>query len=142
MQDAHEPFDAEQPVERRRRIDPSERQLRCNVDAVVLYRGHGLPFRATADGRRKCGIDGHDDIGLPQEHLLERDVDEIAGKARRRLGDVARARELQHFGLQRAARSRRKAVGTASVEDPRPLRFGNRRDPRCDRGERCVDVSR
>ena len=36
MKDAHEPFDAEQPVERRRRIDPAERQLGRDVDAVVL----------------------------------------------------------------------------------------------------------
>jgi hypothetical protein len=97
------------------------------------------PQRIVAHGRGEVGIDRDDDVGIPQQHLLERHHRKAAGAVR---GHVARAEKLDRFHVDRAAEPGFQSTRAAGVVNARP---GGRRDfvhPFFDRRHRLLGIAR
>src|SRR6516162_9873222 len=116
VQDFRKPPQADQPVHRRGEIDPTERQLRGEMHPVRAHGGNRRPGRIARNIRREILVDGDDHIGIPQQHLLDRDVGEPAARA---ACDVLRD-ELDRLHIDRAAEPGLEPARPAGVVDARP----------------------
>src|SRR3954470_8322556 len=67
-------------------------------------------------------VDGDDDVRIPQQHLLDRDIGEAAARA---TGDVARD-QFDRLYVDRAAEPGLEPARPAGVVDARPLLERNR----------------
>ena len=85
-------------------------------------RGDRRPDRIVAHVRREIAVDGDDHIGIPQQHLLDRDVGEPALAFGR---DVLRAEEFDGLDIDRAAEPGLEPARPARVIDARPPALRN-----------------
>ena len=118
IEDLGEPPQPDQPVDRRREVDPAERHLRRQMHPPGAHRRDLRPHRIAAHARGEIAVDGDDDIGIPQQHLLDRDDREPALALGR---DIARAEKLDGLDVDRAAEPGLQPARPARVVDARPL---------------------
>ena len=83
------------------------------------------PGRIVVDLCGEVSVDGDDDVGIPHQHLLDRDVGEAAAGC---AGDVPR-QEFDGLDRDRAAQSGLEAARSARKIDARPLLLGDAGDP-------------
>ncbi len=97
-----QPAQADQPVERRRRIDPAPGQAGCQVDALVRDGAHLVPAGLGRHAVEEAAVQGDHDVGLPGDDLFQRGVGDVAAAAQA-LGHVDGAGALDDLGVDRAA---------------------------------------
>src|SRR5258708_7736132 len=85
-----EPAQPNEPVHRRRFVEPREGRRRREIDTLVAYRLDALPHRAGPDRAIEALVEGDDHFGVPGEDLLGRGGGEVV--AGRPSGGGLRAR--------------------------------------------------
>jgi hypothetical protein len=115
-----EPQEADQPIGRRRVVEPGEREVGHEMNVPRLRRLDLAPYRVGADRGIKAPVDGQDHIGLPGKDLLGGDLDDRARGGVH--GDnVARADKVDDFAADRAGDRRLEATRSACEIDARTL---------------------
>src|SRR4029434_1032202 len=79
VEDTAQPFEADQPVNRRRKIEPGKRLCRRNIEATIANRFDAFPDIFGTRGSEKIRIDGYDNFGVPGQQLFRRHCDDSAG---------------------------------------------------------------
>src|SRR5215471_977963 len=118
IENLRQPPQPDQTIDRGREVDPAERQLWRQVHAARAYRGNFLPERIVTHIGSKIAVDGDDDIGIPQQHLLDRDNCEPALALAR---DIARAKIFDGLDIDRAAEPGLEPARPAGIVDARTL---------------------
>src|SRR5260221_11171996 len=72
-----EPAQPNEPVHRRRFVEPREGRRRREIDTLVAYRLDALPHRAGPDRAIEALVEGDDHFGVPGEDLLGRGGGEV-----------------------------------------------------------------
>src|SRR5262245_8638858 len=106
--------------------------------AARAHGGDRRPGRIAQDRRSKVLIDGDDDVRIPEEHLLDRDIREAAARA---AGDVLRE-QLDRLHVNRAAEAGLEPARPACVVDARPALRRDGADAPRDGLDRVFGVSR
>src|SRR5262249_43551000 len=71
-----QPFQADPPVERGRRVDPTVRKPRADENAAAAHGVDRSPCGIRANMLCHGRIDGHDRVRIPSQHLFQRHRDE------------------------------------------------------------------
>src|SRR5215472_2355584 len=67
-----QPPQPDQPIDGRREIDPTEGELRRQIDVAVADRFYLRPLRIAPHGISEVAIYGDDHLRIPYEHLFDR----------------------------------------------------------------------
>src|SRR5262245_41810791 len=137
VEDLRQPPQPDQAIDRGREVDPAERQFWRQMHATVAHGGDFLPERIAPHIGREVAIDGDDNIGIPQQHLLDRDNDKPALALAR---DVARAEIFDGLDIDGAAESCLQPARPPGVVDARAFVFRNAVHARLNFGERILRV--
>src|SRR5690606_31986592 len=92
VKDVGKPCKADQTIDRRRAVDPAEGSRRREIDTAFLHRLDARPHRIgpCLDAGVEVPVPRDDNVGVPDEDLLRRDLDDAAALTAG-VGDIAAA---------------------------------------------------